>query len=232
MSIKPISISRGSAKVLPRQITERLRRKAVKRPPSSGAYPNEVEQLRQSLACATPLAGVPGLRLSLLGQLPSGKNQIRLRWEKAYGLSQSDGIGLLSQLRKHPDRRFFTWRDDAMKQLLPQVVKWRSMLPLTTPMMMYVAYWPGDHRTRDRSGMLDALFHLFERAGIIANDRLIEDPLWRTMPLDKKHPRVVIVLRPYFPLESPTLSYRPQLDRPSCAHCWMPTSPFPLSIPA
>jgi len=193
---------------------------------------NEVEEMRQLLACATPLAGVPGLRLSLLGQLPSGKNQIGLRWEKAYGLSESDGIEPLFQLRKHPDRRFFTWRDDAMKQLLPQVMKWRSVLPLTAPTMMYVAYWPGDHRMRDRSGMLDALFHLFERALIIANDRLIEDPLWRTMPLDTKHPRVAIVLRPYFPLKPPTLAYHPQFARPSCAHCWMPTSFLPLSIPA
>jgi len=232
MSIKPISITRGRAKVLARQVTERSRGKAVNRSPSPGAYANEVEEMRQLLACATPLAGVPGLRLSLLGQLPSGKNQIGLRWEKAYGLSQSDGIEPLSQLRKHPDRRFFTWRDDAMKQLLPQVMKWRSVLPLTTPTMMYVAYWPGDYRMRDRSGMLDALFHLLERAQIIANDGLIEDLLWRTMPLDKEDPRVVLVLRPYFPLQSPTLSYPPELERPACALCWMPFDQNALRIPA
>ena len=77
--------------------------------------------------------------------------------------------------------------------------------------------------------MEDALFHLLERAGIVANDGLIEDPLWRTMPMDKQDPRVVIVLRPYFPLESPTLSYTPNLivQAARIAGCCSSQSPSP-----
>lgn len=158
--------------------------------------------------------------------MPSGKNQIGIQLEAAVVPFAP------ATVHHHPNARFERWRRDAERQLLPQLGAWRASLPLSVPMLMYVWYWPGDRRTRDRSGMEDALFHLLEHTGVIVNDRLIEDPLWHTMPLDKRDPRVVIVLRPYFPLESPTLSYRPHFDRPSCAHCWMPTSLFPLSIPA
>jgi len=189
-------------------------------------YLPELDQPRRRLELSALRDQVPGLRLVLHGQLPSGKNQVGIRHEASV-------VRLApATVRRHPNARFERWRRDAEKQLLPQVGPWRASLPVSVPILMYVWYWPGDRRTRDRSGMLDALFHLLEHAGIIANDRLIEDPLWRTMPLDKQDPRVVIVLRPYFPLESPPLSYTSQFDRPSCAHCWMPVTPLPLSIPA
>lgn len=185
-----------------------------------------LDQLRRGLEAHGLWDQVPGLRLELHGQLPSGKNQV--------GIQHEAPVILLAPatVRHYPNARFERWRREAERQLVPQLGTWRASLPLSVPMLMYVWYWPGDRRTRDRSGMLDALFHLLEHAGVIANDRLIEDPVWRTMPLDTKHPRVVIVLRPYFPVESRTLSYAPQFDRPSCVHCWMPVLPFPLSIPA
>lgn len=186
----------------------------------------ELDQLRRRLELSALWDQVPGLRLELHGQLPSGKNQVGIQHEAPVVPFERGTV------HRHPNARFERWRRDAEKQLLLQIGPWRASLPVSVPMLMYIWYWPGDRRTRDRSGMEDALFHLLEHAGIIANDRLIEDPLWRTMPLDKKNPRVVIVLRPYFPLESPTLSYAPQFDGPSCAHCWMPVLPFPLSIPA
>lgn len=200
--------------------------KPSKRVHARTPYPPALDVLRRQLEASALWEQVPGLRLMLEGQLPSGKNQVGIQHEAPV-------VPLApATVRHHPNARFERWRRDAERQLLPQLGSWRASLPLAMPLLMYVWYWPSDRRTRDRSGMTDALFHLFEHAGIITNDRLIEDPLWRTMPLDKKHPRVAIVLRPYFPLESPTLSYRPHFDRPSCAHCWMPTSPFPLSIPA
>jgi len=189
-------------------------------------YLPELAQLRRRPELSAPWNQVPGLRLVLHGQLPSGKNQVGIRHEAPVGPLAP------ATVRRHPNARFERWRRDAEKQLLLQIGSWRASLPVSVPMLMYVWNWPGDRRTRDRSGMLDALCHLLEHAGVIANDRLIEDPLWRTMPLDKQDPRVVIVLRPYVPLGSPTLSSTPQCDRPSCAHCWMPATPFPLSIPA
>ena len=66
----------------------------------------------------------------------------------------------------------------------------------------------------------------------MANDGLIEDPMWRTMRLDRQDPRAVIVFRPYFPLQSPTLSYTPEFERPACALCWMPFDENALRIPA
>ena len=225
---RAVQLTRKQARVLLKMPTGRIRQS--KSHPLPRRYPPAVDELRQNLVSVAPWARVPGLHVTLSGQLPSGKNQIGLRWED--DPSETLGEVRLQRLVKHPNRRFSQWRDDALKQLQPQLAEWRKSLPIVTPVMLYIFYWPKDRRIRDRSGMLDALFHLLERSGIVADDGLIEDPLWRTMPLDKKHPRVVIVLRPYFPLDSPTLSYRPHFDRPSCAHCWMPTSLFPLSIPA
>jgi len=190
------------------------------------SYPPEVDQLRRRVEVSALWDRIPGLRLELHGQLPSGKNQVGIQHE-----APVVPLGP-APVHRHPNARFERWRRDAEKQLLLQIGSWRASLPVSVPMLMYLWYWPGDRRTRDRSGMLDALCHLLEHAGVIANDRLIEDPLWRTMPLDKQDPRVVIVLRPYVPLGSPTLSSTPQCDRPSCAHCWMPATTFPLSIPA
>jgi hypothetical protein len=193
---------------------------------SRAVYPPEMDRMRRSLELSGMWTQVPGLCLVLHGQLPSGKNQVGIRQEEAEVPFET------GKSRHHPYARFDRWRRDAEKQVLLQVGRWRASLPVSVPMLMYVWYWPGDRRTRDRSGMEDALFHLFEHAGIIANDGLIEDPMWRTMPLDKQDPRVVIVLRPYFPLQSPTLSYTPEFDRSACAHCWMPFDQNPLPIPA
>lgn len=189
-------------------------------------YPPEMDRVRRRLEVSAMWTQMPGLRLVLHGQLPNGKNRIGIRQEEAEVPFKT------GKSRRHPYPRFDRWRRDAEKQVLLQVGQWRASLPIAVPMLMYVWCWSSDRRIRDRSGMEDALFHLLERAGIISNDGLVEDPLWRTMPMDKQDPRVVIVLRPYFPLQSPTLCYTPEFDRPACAPCWMPFNQYPLPIPA
>ena len=180
----------------------------------------EVEQIRQavdalraSIAHARPWSALPGLHLSLVGQLPSGKNQMGVNVAREAGELEP------AKRRHHSNPRFKRWRADAERQLLTQLRDWKAVLPIRSPMLMYVWYWPGDRVTRDRSGMLDALFHMFEMAGLVKNDGLIEDPLWRTMPIDRKQPRVEIVLRPYLPLFSADGCYQPQWEVPACINC-------------
>lgn len=163
---------------------------------------------------------IPGLHLQLRGQLPSGKNAQGIRYDSVEGLLGAGGP------RKHPSQRFVHWREDAQKQLLTQMRNWKSVCPIAVPMMLYVWYWPGDRLARDRSGMLDALFHLFERSGVIANDKWIEDPVWRTMPMDRTNPRVELVLMPFISL--PQTGYAPPLSNAMCPCCWFPLSSLPL----
>jgi hypothetical protein len=144
----------------------------------------QVDDVRIRHAVPDVWERIPGLHVRLEGQLPSGKNAQGMRYEKAKTVWDRPSMW------KHPKTRFVRWRADAEKQMQLQLGRWKSLLPLNVPLMMYVWYWPGDRLIRDRSGMLDALFHLLERTGVIVNDGLIEDPIWRTMPMDRTAPRV------------------------------------------
>jgi hypothetical protein len=113
------------------------------------------------------------LTITLYGQLPSGKN----------------GMGITTEGKRYPRKRFAAWRTEALAQLPRGLRAWN------TPVCLIVDYVPGDRRIRDRSGMLDAIFHLLERGRIITNDGLIEDLEWHTFPIDRERPmaRLTIV---------------------------------------
>ncbi len=174
---------------------------------------NVLEDLRGSLARAAPWARLDGLHLELRGQLPSGKNRQILRATGANGA-----------VSRHPAVRFERWRADAARQLLVQLQAWRILLPIAVPVLLYVWYWPGDRITRDRSGIQDALYHLFEWSGIVRNDKWIEDPIWRTMPLDRTAPRTHLVIRPLIPISAAAPMLSPQFIEPKCPCCWYPLS--------
>jgi len=115
--------------------------------------------------------------LTVIGQMPSGKNQIQLQFRNG-------------QLRKYPNKTFTRWRTDAMKQLTGQfqeTIHWKCEL--------VADYTPGDLHVRDVSGLLDALFHLLGYAGVIKDDGLIRNVTWREHPLDRKTPLIRIELR-------------------------------------
>jgi hypothetical protein len=60
-----------------------------------------------------------------------------------------------------------------------------------------VEYWPGDHRTRDVSGQLDALFYLLVYAKVLKDDGLIWDVVWKRHAINKQFPKVVMEITPY-----------------------------------
>ena len=115
-------------------------------------YPPEMDRVRRRLEVSAMWTQVPGLRLVLHGQLPSGKNQVGICREEAEVPFEP------GKVRRHPNARFERWRRDAEKQLLLQVGQWRALLPMSVPLLMYIWYWPGDRRTRDRSGMKTPCF--------------------------------------------------------------------------
>lgn len=117
------------------------------------------------------------MRLVLHGQLPSGKGQIRKTWANG-------------RLIHYPQKRFTDWRKNAVKQLTPQTIKHR--LPFTERLSMNVVYTPSDKRTRDVSGLLDAIFHLLGYAGVVKDDGLIRELHWREQVLNRQEPRVEI----------------------------------------
>ena len=116
--------------------------------------------------------------LVLIGQLPSGKN----------------AVGITRTGHHYPNKRFAAWRADAVVQL--RALKAIPKTPIDYPVHLTVQYWPGDRRTRDVSGMLDALFHLLMYSKIIHDDGLIRDVTWRWQGVNKACPKVALVLEP------------------------------------
>ena len=57
-------------------------------------------------------------------------------------------------------------------------------------------YTPGDLRTRDVTGMADALFSLLAYVGAVKDDGLIRELHWTEEALNRQEPRVQLELRP------------------------------------
>lgn len=109
------------------------------------------------------------------GQLTSGKNSV---------------VVTRSGMR-FPSKRFKNWREEVLKQLAPQVSMYTregACLPLESTISLECEYTPGDRRTRDVPGMLDALLHVIVKAGLLVDDGLVWAVTWRRMEMDRDKP--------------------------------------------
>ena len=103
--------------------------------------------------------------LTITGQLPSGKNAIKVR---------RDG-------QHYSETRFVSWRSLAQVEILEQFgVQHRQF---TVPVRLTVDYTPGDANVRDVSGQLDALFNLMVWTNMLKDDGLIHEVVWRRHPV-------------------------------------------------
>ena len=91
--------------------------------------------------------------------------------------------------RHYPLASFVVWREDVLRQLT------RMVVPFDCSCSVTVKYWRGDERRRDVPGMIDALWHVFELAKIVTDDKLFEEVHWIPMGLDRKNPRVEIDIK-------------------------------------
>jgi len=112
----------------------------------------------------------------LTSQTPGGKNAVKMTRTG----------------HRYPNKRFVAWREAVMAELTAQI---RDGQPqLYRPLALTIEYTPGDNRTRDIPGMQDALFHVLERSGLIANDGLIYDCHWRRFPVQKGKPQLIVTI--------------------------------------
>lgn len=120
----------------------------------------------------------------ILGNMPSGKNRII--------------VTRTGHRFPDPKSRFPKWRDEALKQLAEQVYRIETVhscpFPVTNKCKLIVDYVPGDRIVRDVPGLLDALCHVLERAGIVTNDGLIRDCEWHEFAMDREHPMVTVTI--------------------------------------
>jgi len=106
----------------------------------------------------------------LSGQIPSGKNAVVVT-----------RTGL-----RFPAKRFKVWREQALAQLSEQGA-WQQE-PIDQTVSLECEYTPGDRRTRDVPGMLDALLHVIVKAGLLVDDGLVWAVTWKRNEMDRQKP--------------------------------------------
>lgn len=123
-----------------------------------------------------PLSPFPPFMISVTGQLVSGKNQVQLLFRNG-------------RVMKYPNATFKSWRDKATMEIRKQVM---SAPEIDRPIRLTCDYWPGDKRTRDVSGQLDAIFHALVYAKVLKDDGLIHDVVWTRHEMNRKFPKIVM----------------------------------------
>lgn len=115
------------------------------------------------------------IEFTLLGQIPSGKNAIKITRTG----------------HRYPSKRFSNWR--AMVAFMVPSVK--EPIDCKGDLSITVIYYKGDLRRRDVPGMLDALFHLFEYRRLVIDDKHFVNVTWVDGGLDRARPRCEIQIQ-------------------------------------
>lgn len=111
------------------------------------------------------------LDIHIFGQVRGGKNNITV--------TRSG--------KRYPNKSWAKWRDIAVSQVRQQ---WHSPM-FTGPVNVRLEYFAGDKRKRDMPAIIDAIFHVLEKSGVVEDDCL----LWvaeSSRGYDKKNPRAII----------------------------------------
>lgn len=117
----------------------------------------------------------PIISITITGQIRGGKNSV-----------QTTKTG-----RRYPNKVWAKWRDAAVREVVAQIPKgWK---PISEPTNIRMEYHAGDKRRRDMPAIIDAAFHVLEKAGFTEDDTY----LWvaeSSRAYDKENPRLIITL--------------------------------------
>lgn len=114
------------------------------------------------------------ISFTINGQLRGGKNAI---------LTTRTG-------HRYPNPSWAKTRDEVLKQIMSQ----RKNPPITQRSKITINYWPGDKRRRDVPGMMDFVFHVLEKAGVVKDDALFADVYFVTMEVNQGKPWASITI--------------------------------------
>ena len=101
----------------------------------------------------SPIIEPRAFSITIKGQIRGGKN----------------GIKITKKGKRYPCAKWAKWRDDAVSQVLGQVI----CEAITKPTNIRLDYWAGDKRRRDMPAVIDAIFHVLEKAGVVKDDTLL-----------------------------------------------------------
>lgn len=93
---------------------------------------------------------------------------------------------------RFPRKSWAAWRDDAVRQVKAQLpTGWK---PIDEDCAVFFDYWTGDKRRRDMPAILDSVWHVLEKAGVVTDDTLLwVSTSWRGY--DNENPRVEIGIK-------------------------------------
>lgn len=117
------------------------------------------------------------------GQIPSGKNAV---------ITTRTG-------HRFPQKRFVAWREHALKFL--KIANKASYLDHTIkdPVDIVIKYTASDKRRRDVPGMIDAIWHVLEKALVVSDDTHLGSykkmVIWKNEGIDKTKAGVKILIR-------------------------------------
>ena len=90
---------------------------------------------------------------------------------------------------RFPKPAWAAWRDAQVLSIKSQLP--RGFTTIAAPVNMSLYYTAGDKRRRDMPAVLDAIFHVLEKAGVVQDDTLIWVVMsWRGY--DKRAPGAII----------------------------------------
>lgn len=113
------------------------------------------------------------LRLVITGQIRGGKNNM--------GVSRTG--------HHFPKKNWAKWRDAAVQQVQAQIPT--GYPPFTEPVNVRLEYFSQDKRRRDMPAIIDSIWHVLERSGVVEDDYL----LWISSSIrgyDKDNPRTIL----------------------------------------
>lgn len=94
--------------------------------------------------------------------------------------------------KRFPNPIFEQWRNKAVLEVKQQL----SSSKFDVPCHVHVQYTPGDRRRRDVPAIMDGLWHVLERAGVVSDDKFLEDITWHTLPVIKDCGECTLVITP------------------------------------
>ncbi len=95
------------------------------------------------------------LTLLFTGQIKGGKNNM-----------------VVTRTGQHfPKKSWAIWRDAAVREIVSQLPP--VFTPIDKPCNMTMHYVSGDKHRRDMPAIIDAIFHVLEKAGVVTDDTLL-----------------------------------------------------------
>mgnify|MGYP000911960112 CR=1 FL=1 len=114
------------------------------------------------------------IELRLTGQIRGGKNN----------------MGVTAKGIHYPKKLFAQWSKAAIAEIQGQR---RGGDPILGDEYHWsFTYTPADRRRRDVPAILDAVFHVLERSGVVSDDAIIKNLTFITLPPDKENAGMVI----------------------------------------